>query len=149
MTPSTMTGKTNASRMVDLLDELQEFLNPIAAKKRPTPQIAENLNSYLTTLHARFRQHAGQDWAHDDEEKGLVSPDLSGPAERLRDEHALIITRLDLLIREVDLLDGWTDEERDVYYLKIQELIALLRRHEAEENLITYRSTWYDTGGEG
>lgn len=149
MTPSTMTGKTNTRRMVDLLDELQEFLNQITAKKRPTPQTAETLNSHLTTLHARFRQHAGQNWVHDDGAKGLISPDLSGPAERLRDEHALIITRLDLLIREVELLDGWTDEERDVYFLKIQELIAFLRRHEAEENLMTYRSTWYDTGGEG
>jgi hypothetical protein len=56
---------------------------------------------------------------------------------------------LDWLTRRVDAIADSTLEDKDVFLLRTRELIAVLRRHVAEEDRLFYLSVWRDTGGEG
>ena len=60
----------------------------------------------------------------------------------------MILAKLDRLVRDVDSMADRTLEDKEVFFLRGLELIALLRRHEAEEDRIFYLSLWRDTGGE-
>ncbi len=39
-------------------------------------------------------------------------------------------------------------EDKEVFVLRGRELLAMLRRHEAEEDRLFYLAVWRDTGGE-
>jgi hypothetical protein len=41
-----------------------------------------------------------------------------------------------------------TLEDKEVFVLRGRELLAMLRRHEAEEDRLFYLAVWRDTGGE-
>jgi hypothetical protein len=55
---------------------------------------------------------------------------------------------LDRLLRAVESMAGRPMEDQTVFILKVQELAAMIRRHEAEERRLIYLSMWRDTGGE-
>lgn len=108
----------------------------------------EKLERELKRLHARFRTHHAEDRFAEDDNEASVAPELAEEVKRLRGEHAIIIGQLDRLIRCAESMVDRTLEDKDVFVLRGRELIALLRRHEAEEDRLFYLSVWRDTGGE-
>jgi len=103
----------------------------------------------LMQLHARVRSHHAADClTASDMSDGVIPPEYLDTLERLREEHMLIVGRLDRLIRSIEALAAQPVEEAEVFFLRIRELIATLRRHEAEENNLFAGAMWRDTGGE-
>ncbi|MHC4696564.1 MAG: hypothetical protein ACYTFA_07475 [Planctomycetota bacterium] len=99
----------------------------------------------LRQLHARMRaQHGSAAIAG----SGSVPPELTGEYDRLRAEHTTMIGRLDRIIRSVESLVDLPLEDKDVFFMRVRELTAMLRRHEAEENRLCYLTVWRDVGGE-
>ncbi len=103
----------------------------------------------LRRLHARIRVHHAVDYfGARHEAPNLVPPELSNDLSRLRAEHPAILGQLDRLIRSVDSMADQSIEDKEVFLLRGRELIAVLRRHEAEEDRLVYLSVWRETGGE-
>lgn len=118
-----------------------------AADRQLEPEFFEEIASDLARLHAQFRiQHTAGQFTAD--VSTTPCPELAEEFRRLQDEHSLILGKLDRLVRCVDSMADRTLEDKEVFFLRGQELIALLRRHEAEEDRIFYLSVWRDTGGE-
>ena len=59
-----------------------------------------------------------------------------------------MLGQLDRLIRTADSVVDRPVEDTDVFFLRMRELIATLRRHEAEEDRLVSLAVWRDTGGE-
>jgi hypothetical protein len=55
---------------------------------------------------------------------------------------------LDRIIRSVEAIVDFPLEDKDVFFMRVRELVATLRRHEAEENRLCYLAVWRDVGGE-
>lgn len=106
------------------------------------------LDEELRLLHARLRTYHSVDRFHEDDGKTGVAPELAEEVKRLREERPVIIGQLDRLIRCTESMVDRTLEDKDVFVLRGRELIARLRRHEAEEDRLFYLSVWHDTGGE-
>ncbi len=131
----------------ETLDRLDELLSA-------TPDYAQDasffaaLGGAFRQLHARIRAHHAADYL------GSPHPGVAVPAEwahdwtRLRDEHPRILGQLDWLIRRDEAIADQPVEDRDVFLLRVRELIAVLRRHEAEEDRLFALALWHDTGGE-
>jgi hypothetical protein len=77
------------------------------------------------------------------------TPELTEEVERLQGEHQHILAQLDWLVRSSASIADRAVEDQEVLVLRLRELIAVLRRHEAEEDRVFFIATWRDTGGEG
>ena len=109
----------------------------------------EEVGRELRRLHARIRIHHSADYAHaGGGGADNMAPELLGELKRLRAEHPAILGQLDRLVRSMSSMADRTLEDKEVFVLRGRELIAVLRRHEAEEDRIFYLSVWRDTGGE-
>ena len=109
----------------------------------------ETLQEELQKLHARFRAHDASGYLSSVDAVTAVAPELAEETTRLRDEHSRILGQLDWLVRKVESIPDRPSEDQDVFMLRLRELIAVLRRHEAEEDRVFYLAMWRDTGGEG
>ncbi len=55
---------------------------------------------------------------------------------------------LDRLIRASESMAFHALEDQDVFFLRVREVIALIRRHEAEKDRLLDLAIWRETGGE-
>jgi len=108
----------------------------------------DTVGKELHRLHAAIRQHhaigafgAGRDAL-------AIPPELASDFARLRDEHSTILGLLDRMIRGVDSMVDRPIEDKEVFVLRGREVVAFVRRHEAEEDRLFYLAMWRDTGGE-
>jgi len=109
----------------------------------------EEVGRELRRLHARIRMHHAADYADSKtDDPTLVPPELTGELTRLRAEHRVFLGQLDRLIRSVGSMADRSLEDKEVFTLRGRELIATLRRHEAEEDRLFYLAVWRETGGE-
>ncbi len=109
----------------------------------------ETIGTELRRLHARLRiHHAARLIASPDDPAGPLPPELSEDLDRLRAEHPRILGQLDLLVRSVGTMADRPLEDKEVFVMRMRELIAVLRRREAEEDRLFYFAIWRDTGGE-
>lgn len=107
------------------------------------------LGEELRTLHAQFRiSHAADALSDDDPIGGPIPPEHQAEFDRLRAEHQTILGQLDRIIRCVNTMADLALEDKDVFFTRVRELLAILYRHEAEENRLFYMAVWRDTGGE-
>ncbi len=110
------------------------------------PDYFETLSFDLHHLHACVRsQHSAAGLSGID---GQVLPELADQFERLQREHLMILGQIDQVVRLVDSMADRPMEDREVFFLRIREMIATLRRHEAEEDRLLCLAIWRDTGGE-
>ncbi len=131
-----------------MLDEGQECMFDM--------EYLEALGTELRRLHARIRIHHAVACYDRPENCVTASPPATGPVppefvnemNRLCAEHPMILGHLDRLIRSVDSMADRPLEDKDVFVMRVRELIAVLRRHEAEEDRLFYLTMWSDTGGE-
>lgn len=106
----------------------------------------ERLSFDLQRLHACMRsQHSAAGLSGTG---GHVPPEYAGEFERLQGEHLAILGQIDRVVRLVDSMPDRPMEDREVFFLRIREMIATLRRHEAEEDRLLCLAIWHDTGGE-
>ena len=129
-----------------ILNNLQSLFTD-APRRQLEPEFFEELATQLRALHAQIRIHhaVGQLCP---EESAPASPELMDDYVRLTEEHPVILGKLDRVIRAVDSMSDQTLEDKEVFFLRGLEVIALTRRHEAEEDRIFFLSIWRDTGGE-
>ena len=142
----TQTGHAKDQSVKSILNDLQGLFVQ-AAERQLEPAFFEEIGVNLLRLHARIRaQHTASQFTLD--ASTSPSPELTGEVKRLEGEHPLILGKLDRLVRDVDSMADRTLEDKEVFFLRGQELIALVRRHEAEEDRIFFLSIWRETGGE-
>ncbi len=131
-----------------LLAELERTLEQ-ADDTLHDERVVTRLRETLWRLHGRLRQHhAAGVWSFGDE-GAPASPELTGAAARLLEEHTSMLGMLDRILRCMDTAAKGQLDEQNVCALRIRELIATVRRHEVEEESLFYRSVWMDQGGEG
>ena len=136
------------------LHVLEAMLDEAAAGRATGDQMFDSgyfdtIGAELRRLHARLRiHHAAGLNASPDNPAGPLPPELSEDQDRLRAEHPRILGQLDRLVRSVDTMADRPLEDKEVFVMRIRELIAILRRREAEEDRLLYFAIWQDTGGE-
>jgi len=107
------------------------------------------LGEQLGRLHARLRQHHAIESYHAGGDSiAQRSPEYADQIARLHAEHSTILGMLDRLIRQVESVVDHALEDKEVFAMRGRELIAVVRRHEVEEDRLFYLSLWRDTGGE-
>ncbi len=135
-------------------DTLEQFLEPLeqfleqAWQQEFDDSTVESLAGQFRTLHARLRSHDAAQHLATGQQIAQAPPQHADDLRRLLGEHSQLLGMLDRLVRTVDALPGLALEDKEVFYLRGRELIAVLRRHEAEEDRLFFLSLWHDTGGE-
>lgn len=128
--------------------ELVEGLIDRAADSLLDADFFSTLEEELRCLHAQIRAHSAADCLGGDCQKTEIRPELADDLARLQEEHSTIIGMLDRVIRATDSMVDKTLEDKDVFVLRCREIVAVWRRHEAEEDRLFFFSVWRDTGGE-
>ena len=145
---NTSSGQTSSSREpIDACLERVEELIRTVAQPVSDAGLLEQLGEALRSLHARLRIHHATDF-HVAGEVEALAPQLGEDRKRLSAEHQTILGMLDRCIRCGESIADQPIEEQAVFFLRIQEVIAVIRRHEAEEDRLLYLAVWRDTGGE-
>ncbi len=109
----------------------------------------EAVEEALRHLHAKIRVHHAVDALCGTQVDGeACRPELADDQARLAREHTTILGMLDRIIRAAGTMADRTLEDREVFFARIREMIAIVRRHEAEEDRIIHLSMWRDMGGE-
>ena len=130
------------------LRRVEEWLLAVADRGAEAAHFAA-LAEEFKQLHAHIRAHHAGDYLRTTAAPGVVIPsELTQEWDRLRGEHPRILGQLDWLIRRVDAIADQMVEDKDVFTLRVRELSAVLRRHEAEEDRLFDLALWHDTGGE-
>jgi len=137
------------STIPDALHRIEEFITD-----RPGLALdalkCDRLGDELRHLHACVRAHhaagflVGTGGPQPD-----IPPELTGESQRLRNEHPHLIGLVDWLTRHVDAVSDQSPEDREIFDLRLRECVAVLRRHEAEEERLLQLALWNVTGGEG
>ena len=109
------------------------------------------LGEEMRRLHAQIRAHHASGFIqfsqYGDGDEGCP-PEFSDDIARLGGEHLHFLGELDRLIRCAEFMADRSLEDKEVFVLRGRELLAMLRRHEAEEDRLFYLAMWRDTGGE-
>lgn len=135
------------SEVGPLVDRLEEAIN--AGRDGGLEGCDVNgLGNLLRDLHARVRTHHAIGVIHTPTDGKEIAPRYVAQLEHLRNEHTAMIGTLDRLIRAVETLTELAIEDRMVFAARLRELIAFIRRHEAEEDRVLYLAMWHDFGGE-
>ncbi len=109
----------------------------------------EALTDDLRRLHLQLRVHHTEGFRRGTADASSdAPPELAETYKRLISERPRILGDLDRLIRTSEFVADATIEDRDVFTLRVKELFAMLRRHQAEEERLFFKSVWQDTGGE-
>jgi len=139
--------QTTTCQLLDMIDEVLGG----SGERLSQADVVDELERLLHTLHARLRRdHAiALLFPETTPDKGLCSFESGSRRVRLNQEHAVMLGTLDRILRQCDSVTSKSVEEQLVLALRIRELGATIRRHEAEEDWLIYQDTWRDTGGEG
>ena len=141
-------ARTGDDSISATLPQIEELLSESAARMFDS-EYFEKMATELRRLHARVRvHHAANELNICDESESNTPPELLREQARLRSEHSAILGGLDRIIRSTSALADQTVEDKDVFFLRVRELLATVRRHEAEEDRLFYLAVWRETGGE-
>jgi hypothetical protein len=136
------------------VDTLEKLLDPVEQmlergwQEEFDEAVVEPLGEQLRTLHSRLRAHDAAQHLATGQQIAEAPPQHAEDLRRLLAEHINFMGMLDRLNRAVAALPALPLEDKEVFYLRGRELIAALRRHEAEEDRLFFISLWHDTGGE-
>ncbi len=148
-TLATSLGQAGRKRQTIItgVDCIEQLLDD-AAGQMPTPEFCENLSEALGVLHAALRAHDAADVILGSDVTTKISPQYADDMVRLRAEHSMLLGTIDRLIRASEAMPEQPLEDKDVYLMRMRELVAIIRRHQAEEDRLFYLSVWQETGGE-
>ena len=132
----------------DALSRLELFLPESLDDGLDSDQL-ESLCGHLRKLHAVIRmRHAAVRIEMASPGVPPLPPELVDERHRLCEEYFAFLGQIDRLLRSVETFLHAPPEDTDVFVLRVRELIASLRRHEAEEDRLFYLAVWRDIGGE-
>ena len=144
---SSLSDRTGYDEIKVALVELEHRFDQLA-ERRAEPAFISALGDALRSLHARIRVRHAAGFVEGPEIEEMIAPHLLHERRHLIAEHSTIIGLIDRLVRMVDSIADRAAEDLDVFLLRGRELIAVLLRHEAEEDRLFYLAYWHDTGGE-
>lgn len=136
-------------------DQVSESLSTIeemladSARSMTDDRWFVRLSAELEKLHAGVRIHHAVAILEGGTDPAKTAPELTADEERLMHEHYTMLGYLDRIIRSSKSIAGQGAEDQTVFILRVRELVATLRRHEAEERKLMYVALFRDTGGEG
>ena len=145
--PKTRPLSAGDASILDSVNRLEALLNR-GADCLADDECFESLGEEMRLLHARLRAHHAVDQLAAARGTTEIPAEYSDQIDRLCAEHTEMIGDLDRLIRRVSSMRERPAEDREVFLLRSRELIATIRRHEAEEDRLFYLAVWRDTGGE-
>ena len=146
--PESTSPRASQVSMSSALSAIEGLLEGMS-ERMFDPDFYEALHEELRRFHARLRTHHAVEAYHAGGESiAQISPEYADQIARLRSEHSVILGMLDRLIRCVESMCDQPLEDKEVFGMRTRELIAVVRRHEAEEDRLFYLSLWRDTGGE-
>lgn len=137
--PSDNAVKASLTRIDETLD---------AAERSCDSEMFELLEDEFRHLHALIRSQDAVEKLGTSESVVSVPPEWLDECARLRGEHPRLLGQLDWLIRHVGCVADQPVDDREVFMLRVRELIAVVRRHDAEEDRLFALALWRDTGGE-
>jgi len=144
--PLSLADRAGYDEIKTLLDELEPLFDDTTLR-RADPDLVEALGERLRHLHALIRVRHAAGFVDNPGCAEMIPPHLIGDQQRLLAEHSNIIGLIDRLVRLVDSVPDRSAEDREVFLLRGRELVAVLRRHEAEEDRLFYLAYWHDSGG--
>ncbi len=152
MSIATSRGQADLRRAADgsikeALQQIEELL-VIDPDRGPDAAFFATLGNEFRFLHARIRTQHAADCLRTPDGPQLLPTERIEEWDRLCEEHAHILGMTDWLIRNVDSIPDQGTEDKDVFILRVKELLAVLRRHDAEEDRLYALAFWKDTGGE-
>lgn len=132
------------------LGELDEMLSVAARTTTLEVEFFAHLVQRLKSVHAILRARQAQNYLGEPLERFEVdAPALACIAERLRSENSVLIGRLDSLIHTGESVSDHAPEDQQVFFLRVREFSAIMRRHDGEEERMFAVALWRDTGGDG
>ena len=141
-------GTTGGFSVEAALRSIEEHL---ACAATPGDEVSffSQLQDFQRKLHAQLRIHHADGFRRGTVDATIdTPPELVETLKRLKGERPQILGDLDRLIRGAEFMADASLEDRDVYILRVRELVAMLRRHQAEEERLFFLAVWRDTGGE-
>lgn len=136
-------------RTIRTLIERVDELVPITPDMLVDEERLAEMRYHLTQLHASLRMaHAASCLSGQDVASTELSPELNDQREQLSSEKLVLIGMLDRILRTSESILDQIPEDIDVFILRVSEMLAILRRHMAEEDRLICLSVWHDTGGE-
>ncbi len=133
----------------ELLAMIEQGLDH-APQSFETRSSAKQFKRLLDALHAKLRRHHAAGALSLDPSAG---PQSLGATDcrvlRLNAEHSTMLGILGHLCAECYAMSGLSPDEQELFILRARELVAVFRRHKAEEDSLYYHTVWRDVGGEG
>jgi len=134
--------------ILPLLPSLEELMKHASSRINERGYFAK-LGEELRRLHAGLRIHHTSGFRRGSHDATVnTPPELVEVLASLTAERPTILGNLDRLTRASEQVGDQSLEDRDVFILRVKELIAMLRRHQAEEDRLFHTAVWQDTGGE-
>lgn len=132
--------------------ELLELITAAMEKPAQTFESHASIKQFkrlLDVWHARLRRHhaAGTLSVETEGINGAMSSDPR--SARLCAEHSTMLGMLGRLCEQCYAVSSLSADEQELFVLSVLELVAIFRRHKAEEDLLYYQKIWRDIGGEG
>ncbi|RME38421.1 MAG: hypothetical protein D6788_07470 [Planctomycetota bacterium] len=131
----------------ELLTRLEALFDQ-AADARFDAALTERIRTELQALHVALRRSRAARRIGGVTELQPLPPEYADERQRLDEEYPRFLGMVDRLVRASHTVCDQALEDHDVFMLRGRELIASLRRHEAEEDRLFFLSAWQDTGGE-
>lgn len=151
MTTTHPEGTPTKTTQVSLSDALSSIEERMACMpdRLFDHEFYEGLAAELRRFHAQLRAHHAVATYHAGGEAiAQLSPEYADQISRLHSEHSTLLGMLDRLIRSAETMCDLPLEDKEVFAMRVREVMAVTRRHEAEEDRLFYLSLWRDIGGE-
>ncbi|MHC5110163.1 MAG: hypothetical protein ACYTHJ_09830 [Planctomycetota bacterium] len=109
----------------------------------------EILCDNFTKLHAQLRiKHASLFIKDTRFEKEIVPPEQARQWKKLHGEYMPVMGMIDRMLRSAESVMDRDASDAELLFLRMCEIVAMMRRHLAEEDYLVCRANWDDIGGE-
>lgn len=113
------------------------------------PESLKHMRSVLSALHAQVRVlHAAGCLQKSQTGVDALPPEQARDWTRLSDECFAILGLIDRVLQSTGSVLQYGEAEEELLLLRVREIVAIVKRHIAEEENLLYRAVWQDVGGE-
>jgi len=113
------------------------------------PESLKHMRSVLSALHAQVRVlHAGGCLQKSQAGIDALPPEQARDWTRLSNECFAILGLIDRVLQCTASVLQYGEAEEELLLLRVREIVAIVKRHIAEEENLLYRAVWQDVGGE-
>jgi len=113
------------------------------------PESLKQMRSVLFALHAQVRVlHAAGCLQKSQAGTDALPPEHARDWTRLSNECFAILGLIDRVLQSTESVLQYGEAEEELLLLRVCEVVAIVKRHVAEEENLLYRAVWQDVGGE-